>query len=361
MKKYRRLAAWLIVLAALSACSGNDSVAPPDDKPECPPAERLTLDLPPGFPELPDPKDNRLTREGVALGRRLFYDPILSGDSSQACGTCHLQQAGFGDTRRFSEGIDGIKGNRQAPTIVNPGWQLNGQFWDGREPNLEGQATRPVPNPIEMHLPWAVAVERLKHHAEYPDLFCAAFGDSRIDSIRVVKAIAQFERTFVSVNSKYDLVRRGEDTFTPEEQAGYRIFSTEVGDCFHCHAEPLFDTGNFSSGTFRNTGLDAVPVDRGRMDVTGSPADIGQFKVPSLRNILESSPYMHDGRFATINEVLNHYNLGFHDGPDVDPLIRARLTRRPMRTGEMDTLIVFLQTLTDPVFLADTTLSSPYH
>jgi len=354
MTKYRRLAAWVIVLAALAACSSNDSVAPPDDEPECPPAERLTLQLPPGFPELPDPKNNRLTRQGVELGRRLFYDPILSGDSTQACGTCHRQWAGFGDTRRFSEGIDGIKGTRQAPTIVNPGWMLFGQFWDGREPDLEGQATRPVPNPIEMHLPWAVAVERLKHHPEYPDLFCAAFGDSRIDSLRVVKAIAQFERTFISTNSRYDRWKRGEDTLSTAEQAGYRIFTTEVGDCFHCHMEPIFSTG-----TFHNTGLDVVPVDRGRMDVTGIPADIGKFKAPSLRNIMESSPYMHDGRFASIYDVVNHYNMGFHDGPDVDPLIRVRVTRRPMRVGEIDTLITFLETLTDPTFLTNPDLSDP--
>jgi cytochrome c peroxidase len=355
----------VIVLSALAACSANDGVTPPDEQPECPPAERLALELPPGFPELPDPAGNPLTKQGVALGRLLFYDPILSGDSTQACGTCHLQRAAFGDTRRFSEGIDGIKGNRQAPTIVNPGWMVFGQFWDGREPDLEGQATRPVPNPIEMHLPWAVAVERLKRHPDYPDLFCAAFGDSRIDSTRVVKAIAQFERTFVSFNSKYDRVKMYQtETFTPAEEAGYRIFTTEVGDCFHCHMEPLFSTG-----TFHNTGLDSIPVDRGRMDITGDPADIGKFKAPSLRNIIESSPYMHDGRFASIYEVLDHYNLGFHDGPDVDPLIRARIPdltkpynqrRRAMRAGEIDTLIIFLESLTDPLFLSNPELSNPY-
>jgi cytochrome c peroxidase len=354
MTTHRRLAAWVIVLAGLAACSGDDGVVPPDE-PECPPAEPLTLALPAYFPELASPANNRLTKQGVELGRRLFYDPILSGDSSQACGGCHLQEVGFGDTRRFSEGIDGIKGNRQAPTIVNPGWMVFGQFWDGREPDLEGQATRPVPNPIEMHLPWAVAVERLRRHPEYPELFCAAFGDSRIDSIRVVKAIAQFERTFISIDSKYDRWKRGVDTYTPEEFAGYRIFTTEVGDCFHCHMEPLYSTG-----TFHNTGLDAVPVDRGRMDVTGDPADIGKFKAPSLRNVMVSSPYMHDGRFATIYQVLDHYNFAFHDGDDVDPLIRARLTRRPMRAGEIDTLVIFLETLTDYEFLSNPALSNPY-
>lgn len=357
--KYR-LTIWLCALAALAACSKEDAVIPPDG-PECPPAERLTISLPAGFPELPNPKNNPLTRQGVALGRRLFYDPILSGDSSQACGSCHLQRMSFGDSRRFSEGIHGTKGNRQAPTIVNPAWQLNGQFWDGREPDLEGQATRPVPNTIEMDLPWPVAVERLKRHPEYPELFCAAFGDSRIDSTRVVKAIAQFERTFISTNSKYDRVRRGEDTFTPEEAAGYRIFlSNETGDCFHCHAEPLLDTGTFGTGTFRNTGLDAAPIDRGRMDVTGDPADIGKFKVPSLRNIVESPPYMHDGRFFDLRQVIDHYNQGFHDGPDVDPLIRVRMTRRLMRAGEIDTLLIFMETLTDPTFLSNPDLSNPF-
>jgi cytochrome c peroxidase len=349
----RRVMVWACAMLAVASCSGsNDSVAPAG--PECPPATPLSIDLPANFPELPNPKDNPLTVEGVALGRRLFYDPILSGDSSQACAQCHIQQNAFGDTRRFSEGIHGVFGSRHAPTIVNPAW-IAEMFWDGRAAGLEGQAREPVPNPIEMDLPWPDAIERLQRHPEYPALFCAAFGDKRVTQDRVVKAIAQFERTFISVNSKYDRVRRGEATFTPAEQKGYDIFRTERGDCFHCHDE-LF----FATSTFHNTGLDSVVGDNGRYDVTGDPADIGKFKSATLRNIEVSSPYMHDGRFSTLEEVLAHYNMGFHDGDDVDPLIRARLTRAPMRPGEIDTLIIFLSTLTDPDFLLNPDLSSPF-
>ena len=345
---------WAVATAMFAACSSDNGGVNPPDESECPPATPLTIQVPAYFPEMPQPKGNPLTEEGVALGRLLFYDPILSGDSTQACGTCHVQVYGFADFRRVSEGIHGDKGQRNAPGIVNPGW-VGETFWDGRAAGLEAQAKEPVPNPIEMHLAWPEAIERLERHADYPDLFCAAFGDSRITVDRVVRAIAQFERTFVSFNTKYDRVRRGEAAFTPEEEAGRRIFNTEIGDCFHCHAEPLFTTS-----TFHNTGLDSVVDDRGRYDVTGNPADMGKFKAPSLRNIFDSVPYMHDGRFTDLHEVIGHYNHGFHDGPNVDPLIRARLSRRPMRPGEIDTLITYLETLTDPDYLTNPALSNPY-
>ncbi len=353
--RVRHLIAAACVAAALLACSKQqDTVTPP--VPECPPADPLTLDIPVGFPELVSPKDNPLTVQGVALGRRLFYDPILSGDSTQACASCHVQINSFGDPRRFSEGIQHIKGTRNAPTIVNPGW-IPETFWDGRADGLEGQAKEPVPNPIEMDSPWPDVVKRLEHSTMYPDLFCAAFGDKKINRDRVVKAIAQFERTFISKNSKYDrVVIYKTESFTASEQRGYNIFQTERGDCFHCHQEPLFAT----STNFNNTGLDSIVIDHGRGDVTGDPADIGKFKPETLRNITESYPYMHDGRFATLREVIDHYNLGFHDGPDVDPLIRARLSRSPMTEQEISDLIDFLGTLTDPDFLFNPDFSNPF-
>ncbi len=354
--RFHRYVTALCVLAALMSCSKNSAVAPEPEQPECPPATPLTLDIPVGFPELVSPRNNPLTVEGVTLGRRLFYDPILSGDSTQACGSCHLQDHAFGDSRQFSEGIHGVKGSRHAPTIVNPGW-IPETFWDGRADGLEGQALQPVPNQIEMDLPWSQAVERLRRHPEYPDLFCAAFGSSHIDSTHVVMAIAQFERTFISANSKYDrVVLYQTESFTPEEQRGYDIFRTERGDCFHCHVEPLFAT----STNFNNTGLDSVIIDKGRGLVTGNPADDGKFKPSTLRNIAESPPYMHDGRFFTLREVIDHYNLGFHDGPDVDPLIRARLSRSPLTEQEITDLIAFLETLTDTDFLYNPAFSNPF-
>lgn len=352
--KYLSPAHALIFASVLAAACSSDVTDPPvTPEPPCPAATPVTITIP-GFPEVSSPKDNPLTEEGIALGRLLFYDPILSGDSTQSCGSCHVQANAFSDPRRFSIGIDGIEGDRQAPTIVNPSYLLE-SFWDGRVNSLEQQATQPVPNPIEMHLEWSVAEERLRRHADYPDLFCAAFGDTAVSMDRVVKAIAQFERTFVSYNSKYDRMRRGEDTFTPAEQAGFDMFRTEVGDCFHCHDEVLFSTRDF-----RHIGLDSVLVDPGRGAVTGQSADDGKFKAPTLRNIMVSAPYMHDGRFNTIREVIDHYNLGFFDGPDVDPLIRARNTRAALRDGQIDTLIIFFETLTDSVFLNNPDLSDPF-
>jgi cytochrome c peroxidase len=369
--KFKRLTLWILVMAVFASCSDDSGTEPPppsgdcDFSSTCPPATPLTIGVPAGYPEMPHPADNPLTVEGVALGRLLFYDPILSGDSSQACSQCHIQDRAFSDSRPFSTGIRGIKGNRHAPALVNPAW-TGATFWDGRAHGLEDQARAPVPNEIEMDLPWPTALERLRGHPDYPALFCAAFGDSCITVTRVVKAIAQFERTFVSFNSKYDKWKRGEESFTPEELAGYQIFNSEIGDCFHCHMEPLFTTS-----TFHNTGLDSVVIDRGKFDVTGNPLDMGKFKAPSLRNATERFTFMHDSRFNDLRQVIDHYNLGFHDGDLVDPLIRARIPnpdpnippgqkRRPMRGGEIDTLLIFLNTLTDPDFLTNPDLSNPY-
>lgn len=353
--KLHQLTLCLAATLLFAACSkDSNTVTPPPPVGDCAAPTPLIIDTPAGYPEMRQPKDNPLTVEGVELGRLLFYDPILSGDSTQACGSCHIQDRAFSDSRPFSEGIRGLFGNRHAPAIVNPGY-TGDTFWDGRVHSLEEQATKPVPNEIEMNLPWPTAVARLERHPDYPDKFCAAFGDKRITMQRVAKAIAQFERTFVSFDAKYDRVQRGEDTFTPEELAGERIFNTEIGDCFHCHQAPLFTTN-----TFHNTGLDSVVVDRGRFDVTGNPADMGKFKAPTLRNCTERFVFMHDSRFSDLHQVIDHYNKGFHDGPDVDPLIRVRLSRRAMRAGEIDTLITFLGTLSDPEYLTNPALKNPY-
>jgi cytochrome c peroxidase len=354
MLKSRSVLFWILATVFVAACSNDDGGLEPRASGECPSPTALSIEVPEGVPAMPVPPDNPTTVEGVRLGRLLFYDPILSGDSTQACGTCHAQTYGFSDFRPFSEGIDGIKGTRNTQAIVNAAWTPE-TFWDGRARGLEEQALGPVPNPIEMHLEWPEAVRRLERHADYPDLFCAAFGDRTVTVDRVVKAIAQFERTMVSFNSKYDRVRRGEETFTDLEAGGYRIFKSEVGACNACHPEPLFTTGGF-----HNTGLDPVPVDRGRYDVTGDPADMGRFKVPSLRNIFDTLPYMHDGRFSDLNAVIGHYNQGFHDGDGVDPLIRERLLRRSLTSSEVDSLIGFLETLTDGEFLTNPELANPY-
>jgi len=307
-----------------------------------------------GFPRMLVPADNPTSHQGVALGRRLFYDPILSGDGTLSCAGCHVQSFAFSDRgTRFSTGIDGIAGHRNAPALVNPGWSSK-QFWDGRMPDLERQALEPVPNPIEMHLSWDEGVRRLQRHADYPALFRAAFGTATITPTRVTQAIAQFERTMVSNRSRYDRFLRREAILTTSEQRGYFLFFTEVGDCFHCHQDGLF-----SDRGFRNNGIDSMITDPGLAAVTNNPNDRGKFKSPTLRNVALTAPYMHDGRFATLEEVIDHYDRGGFYSPTVDPLIRVGRGLGLTAQDKAD-LLAFLHTLTDSAFVTDPALASPF-
>jgi len=356
MSGYRKIAVCLTIFAVL-ACSKSSVETPPEGN-ACPDPTPMTITVGiPGYIPFRQPADNPVTVEGVALGRRLFYDPILSADSTVSCSSCHVQSSAFGDPRPKSIGVYGDSTPRQAPTIVNAFWLTEGLFWDGRVASIEDQATQPVQHPKEMDLPWDQAIGRLAKHDTYPDMFCAAFGDKSITMDRTVMAIAQFERTFVSLNSKYDRQKRGEYTFTKAEARGRAYFLSEsFGDCFHCH-----DEVTLGNGTFANIGLDPPGTgDPGREVVTNNLRDYGSFKVPTLRNIMLSAPYMHDGRFATIQDVLNHYNQGFHDGPDVAAVIRLHLQRPPLTQAVMDTMITFFHTLTDTSFVHNPALSSPF-
>lgn len=278
----------------------------------------LELILPPLIPT-----NNPLSVEGVALGRKLFYDPILSGDGTQACADCHLAANSFTDPRQFSVGIDGSVGTRNSMPLYNVAWNLNEKFfWDGRATSLENQAFGPVVNPIEMNNTWPNAVASLQANAQYPNLFQEAFGTSTIDSTLVAKAIAQFERTLVSANSRFDKFSIGTGTLTPSEENGLAIFMDEErGDCFHCHGNP--NSPLWTDNAFHNNGLDTVFTDIGLGEVTGDPNDNGKFKSPSLRNLAYSAPYMHDGRFETLDEVINHYSEGLMDSPTIDPLMKT--------------------------------------
>lgn len=268
------------------------------------------------------PIDNSLTIEGIALGRKLFFDPILSANGTQACASCHNPQNSFSDTSSFSFGIDGLHGGRNAMPIFNMAWNWNEKFfWDGRAKNIEEQALGPVVNPIEMHNTWQNAVASLQNNLVYPSLFNSAFGTKIIDSSLVAKAIAQFERTLISSNSRFDQYLNGLISLTPQELDGYNVFFTENrGDCFHCHgsaANPLW-----TDNMFHNNGLDANFIDNGLGTVTGNAFDNGKFKTPSLRNLAYSTPYMHDGRFATLDEVINHYSEGLQNSSTIDPLMK---------------------------------------
>ena len=298
------------------------------------------------------PSNNPLTNEGVALGKKLFFDKILSGDETQSCATCHIPKKAFTDSQQFSIGIDGKSGTRNAMPLFNLAWNFDERFnWDGKEFGLEKQAFEPVTNPIEMHANWKTIEQKLQNHAEYPVLFQQAFGTSKIDSTLVTKALAQFERTLISGNSKFDQFLRGETTLTPEEQNGFNVFMEESrGDCFHCHGNQ--NNPIWSDNQFHNNGLDSSFTDLGLGAVTGDPNDNGKFKTPSIRNLAFTAPYMHDGRFATLEQVINHYSEGLQPSTTIDPLMK-KVNQGGVKLSVKDKsdLKSFLLTLTDFDFI----------
>jgi cytochrome c peroxidase len=344
---------FLIALIALvSSCKEGD-----DDKYVTTPYE---LQIPKGLPPMDMfiPLDNQMTVEGVALGRKLFYDPLLSDDNTQACADCHKQESGFSDSRQFSEGIDGSIGTRQSMTLINLGWNQFGFFWDGRAPTLEDLVFEPVRNPIEMNTTWPEVEAKLNASNEYVELFTQAYDVDVIDSVHVAKAIAQFIRTLISGNSKFDKwYNQQAIQLTEAETRGFILFNGEGADCFHCHGLGGLITDN----GFHNNGLDTeFSSDEGRFMVTGDAADKGKFRTPTLRNIELTAPYMHDGRFFTLEQAINHYSEEVKESETLDPLMElvgeggAQLT-----PNEKQDLIAFLKTFTDEEFLSNPEFSNP--
>lgn len=344
----------LVVLTILAACRKDTAVEPPVSGGGS--ATPLTLDLPQWvIDSLGQPNssgiDNPLTVEGVALGRRLFYEKALSDNYTQSCGSCHKQENGFSDPLPFSVGTNGATGTRNAMAVINLVYEEH-FFWDGRRHSLEEQAHDPVTNPIEMRNTWPVVVQRLQADPDYPELFRQAFGTTTIDSNLVVKAIGQFERTLLSFDSRYDRYYYGGDVNALNEQEirGLDLFMRD-GHCVDCHME-----GHFSDHSMRNNGVDgANPADPGVGALTGNPYDIGKFKVPTLRNIAATGPYMHDSRFTTLEEVLNFYANDVHtEIPNLDPHMD------PWRFGDVDLdaqdqadIVAFLHALSDNTFLTN--------
>jgi len=295
-----------------------------------------------GFPDMIIPEDNPMTFEGVELGRKLFNDPILSANNTLACINCHMPESSFSDPNQFSTGIDGFLGNRNSSALINLGWSSSFN-WDGSVKSLEEQAFEPVTNSLEMHNSWNNVENTLNQDEEYLLLFKQAYNIDYIDSTHVVMAIAQFERTLISTNSKFDKYSRGEEVFTKSELNGFAIFNSEKGDCFHCHGTSLF-----TDNLFHNNGLDVEPfLDLGLGKITENTSDNGKFKTPTLRNIEVSAPYMHDGRFATLEEVIEHYDSGGHFSSTVDPLMKKLGVGLNLTNQEKSDLIAFLKTLTD--------------
>lgn len=310
----------------------------------------LYLEIPDGWPEPKyDFKKNQLTEEGFQLGRHLFYDPILSRDSTISCSSCHLQQTGFTHVdHQLSHGIEGKIGSRNSLTLINLAWNKN-FMWDGGVNNLEVQAINPITSPIEMDEKLENVVAKLQNSSKYKTLFSKAFGDEKVTSQRLLKALAQFTVMLKSSNSKYDKVLRKEVRFTEQEQHGYDIFKT---NCASCHKEPLFSNDKFERN---GLAIDATLNDLGRIKITSKKEDALRFRVPTLRNIQFTFPYMHDGRFKTLTEVVKHYN-SITNKKDLPNELS-----KPMNLSDNDRvdLVAFLNTLTDKEFLFDKRFGFP--
>ncbi len=306
-----------------------------------------------GFP-LPDlPADFPLTNERVELGRVLFHDPRLSRDDRQSCSTCHQQKSAFTDPRRYSLGVDEQPGTRNAMPLFNLAWKKD-FFWDGRAPSLRAQALEPIQNPIEMHASLADIVKKLAKDEAIAAAFANAFGTAEITPERIGIAIEAFVLTLTSYDSKFDRALHGDATLSDAEKRGFELFVTEYdprqrqfgADCFHCHGGALF-----TDHAFRNNGLAIDPSDPGRYAITKLDADRGLFATPSLRNVALTAPYMHDGRFATLDEVVAHYDHGIARTPSLDPnLGKHPGTGLNLSAADQEALVAFLKTLSDNRF-----------
>lgn len=315
------------------------------------PVTPVVFTVPDGFPE-PNYtfEGNPLTEEGIALGRKLFYDGRLSADGNFSCAACHQQFAAFATfDHDLSHGIDNQFTTRNAPGLFNLVW-LKELHQDGGIANLEVQPLAPITAPNEMGEDLGNVLNKLKQDADYPGLFRAAFGSEEINSQRMLHALAQFTGIMVSARSKYDRVISGGDHFTLQEEKGYTVFKAH---CASCHAEPLF-----TDQSYRNTGiaLNAYLKDYGRMRITGNKEDSLKFRVASLRNIMLTFPYTHDGRFYSIDNVLDHYATGIQQSATLDPLLRDGII---LSSPERQNLKAFLTTLTDSSFIADPRFAPP--
>lgn len=334
-----------LMLAGIYACK------PKEQFPELIPFD---LNWPGHFPPAAIPSDNPLTLQGVELGKKLFNDPMLSADGTQSCASCHDRAFAFTDHGRdFSIGVLKMKGKRNAMAIFNLALHNNGFFWDGRAKTLHEQSLMPIQDHLEMNETMANVINKLQSDPVYPQLFKNAFRTG-ISEETIGKALEQYMLSLVSAGSKFDRVILKQDTFTPSEQRGFELFNTEFNpsapkkgaDCFHCHGGP-----NFTNNAYLNNGLDATFVDSGYAKTTGRNSDIGKFKVTSLRNISASGPYMHDGRFKTLEQVIEHYNSGIVSSPTLDPNMSTIQQGLNLTAQEKADLKAFLLTLTDSTFL----------
>ena len=311
--------------------------------------------------------DNKLTVQGVKLGRMLFYETALSKDGTMACASCHRQKHAFSDTNAFSIGVEGLPGKRQAMAVINMAWNTNEFFWDGRAHLLRDQSILPIQDKLEMNETLENVVSKLSSKKNYKDQFKRTFGSEEITSHKVSLALEQFMNSIVSVDSKYDKFLRGTATLTASEERGRVLYfaeyneffpNTSGADCAHCHSPT-----NFSNNQYMNNGLDtdASLKDDGRENATKNAMDKGKMKVPSLRNIALTTPYMHDGRFTTLEEVVGHYNNGLQVSTTLDPALASTMnTGLRLDAKDEADLVAFLKTFTDQTFLNNKEYSDPF-
>ena len=336
---------WLCILVFFSC--GDDKEMEPD--------ETYVFKEPANFPPSTYTFDNNpVTKEGFELGRKLFFDPLLSKDGSVSCNNCHIQGTTFADSQQhpLSVGVDNRLGIRNAPPLTNLAF-MQEFFWDGGVTHLDFVPINAIEAEFELGETLENVVKKLNEDEEYPDLFQDAFGIDKVTSPYMLQALSQFMVMMVSANSKYDkYVRQEGETLTGEELQGLELFDAK---CSSCHSGALF-----SDFSYRNNGLNDTFIDEGRARISEFDGDVGKFRVPSLRNIALTSPYMHNARFKTLKDVLDHYDEGMVDSPTLDPLFKtgARLGIE-LSEDEKGKIIAFLRTLTDRDFTSDERFMNP--
>jgi len=341
----------LLLLLALCACEREG-------------AELLQVPEPDNFAKILYPEDNPTTTAGLILGRTLFFDSLLSDNGTVSCATCHRPELAFTDGRPVSIGISGRAGRRNSPSLTNVGYLHETLFWDGRADDLENQALHPVADPNEMGGSWPLLISKLRKHPDYWPAFQQAFGLKKVAELNpdhVGKALAQYQRSLISADAKYDRVQRGEAVYTKAEALGHAIFfdladepdpafaNLPTGECAHCHIPP-----HFTNQRFFNNGLDGAPtleefMDKGRGVITKNRYDNGRFRTPGLRNVDLTAPYMHDGRFENLEAVVEHYNSGGKYAENRSPNIFPLGLTPDQAAG----LVAFLKTLTDSSFVSN--------
>jgi cytochrome c peroxidase len=352
MKKANIIAVFIgLSLTVVLVCCKKESAPPASVEPTTPaPGDTVVkmtpyqLPYPAFFPKAFIPEDNQLYEERIQLGRMLYYDPILSNDG-RACASCHLQEKGF-TTSGLYQGM---------PVLphVNMAWYTN-YMWDGSKKGTVEDLMM-----FEVSEFFGTDLDKINASSKYKSLFRKYYGADNITYKELSYALAQFIRTLVSKDTKYERFLQGRATLTANEYAGYRIFATEKGDCFHCHVNPIM-----TDNLFHNTGLDSLyakTMDKGLFNVTGNPADIGKFRTPNLRNVALRDHYMHDGRFTTLEEVVEFYNSGVRRVNTLDPIMTKPGKENGLNLNEQEKmeLVAFLKTLTDSTFITDPKLGRP--